>query len=109
MPEGGVTYRARLGDEDHHNKEGVQLQRASQIIRWDRANYHTKRHRDAEDTSDPIFMRVNTRNDLATLVEKFVPDSDKQIIVDHQPIVEITEWPDRLSLKVIEYGPPQNR
>jgi hypothetical protein len=117
-PIGSVDiYRARLSYWDHFNHKCyeydgdpddvdgcVQLKSAAGIVRQDRANYHKFDVRDREDRDDMGFDVKSERAELAKLLKDQISKKDARIIRNRTPLVEVTVWPDRAEVKILDRG-----
>jgi hypothetical protein len=51
----GISYHARLSEQDHYNAGGRRLRSVAAILEQDRANFHRFGKRDRSDQTDPFF------------------------------------------------------
>lgn len=104
-PADGVIYRARLGDGDHCNGNGVRLETAAQIVRQDRANYHRYRHADAEDAPDTLSAADSARKELeAALV--IDPQTARAIVATTPLIAVSTGAGSTYNVAIVQPGAP---
>jgi hypothetical protein len=102
-PSGAIAqYRARLSARDYrHHRTGAPLRYADQVIRQDRVNYHVLNSRDPEDQGDPILSKSPARGQLNKLLEKAITPQMNERIMKGTPLVEVTIWTDRASVRII--------
>ncbi|RDS76117.1 hypothetical protein DL238_13980 [Alteriqipengyuania lutimaris] len=65
-----ARYKAFLYEPDHAGPSGEQLTEAWQVLREDRANYHARDVRQADDESDPVFASAANRERIEEMVAK---------------------------------------
>jgi len=61
-------YRAYIGPSDIYNSNGVRLTRPWQVIRQDRANFHSLGRADRHDEWDSFFADVRNREQLEAML-----------------------------------------
>jgi hypothetical protein len=63
------SYKARLSDQDHLNSKGEALIKLLDILRQDRANYHTGKWQDPDDEGDALFTTSQGREIFSQVIE----------------------------------------
>ena len=62
------SYVARISDRDHYSSRGNHLNKTSDILQQDRANYHRFGIRDSEDEWDSYFSSRRHRSQMGYLL-----------------------------------------
>lgn len=103
------AYTARLSAHDKVNGAGQRLVRGAdiaavtEVLRQDRANYHARRKRDAEDTEDCLFSTLDGRQKLSTLARSgFVAPELIHRIVKEDVLVRVEIFPAHIRVSTLD-------
>lgn len=103
------TYTARLSAQDKINGAGQRLVGGAGIaamteaLRQDRANYHARRKRDAEDTEDCLFSTLDGRQKLSALARSgFVAPELIHRIVEEEVLVRVEIFPAHIRVSALD-------
>ncbi|MEY3012981.1 MAG: hypothetical protein RIT45_1716 [Pseudomonadota bacterium] len=89
-----LTFRAHLSAADRKSDRGAKLRRASEIIVQHRANVHSGRHRDPEDSVDSLYADAGERRRLRVLLDKALSKQARRAIEKGEVRVEVQVWRD---------------
>lgn len=96
------SYKARLSKTDHQNIQGIEHGSAAAVIRQDRANYHSKRHRDPEDGYDYVFSDHRQR----LLMERNLTNGRhkkgvEKRILQGTPLIQVDVYPAYIDVRIL--------
>lgn len=84
------VYTAKLSPRDHFNSQGKQLTSIAEVIRQDRANYHSFKIRDKEDQGDRYFLDKKNRATLEQFInQEYLTEYHHHMIVKHVSLVRV--------------------
>jgi len=90
------SYTAKIGYYDHYNSRGTPLEKYSEILRQDRANYHKFNKRDSEDEGDQYFTSKGNRAILEDMLyNSNISYSVRNAIENNNPLIEVRIYKDR--------------
>jgi chromosome segregation ATPase len=96
------SYVARIGDSDKFSSTGVRLQKVSEIIRQDRANYYRFHSRDDEDMPDNFFFDVDNRAVLESMLERgSVSEELRREILYGNPLIKVYVYRNHIDLELL--------
>jgi hypothetical protein len=91
-----ADYMCQIGDEDLRNSAGGRLDKVSDILAMDRANYHKFRIRHRRDLQDETFFATPSNRQIFALVPITIPKNLEEWTLKGGAILQVKVYVDRV-------------